>query len=408
LFGVSKETDLVNINIDNLDEFNKATSETKDKKPTKVASREQRARILAAGVMSNFAVAFVAFLLFFGPVLGAIAPLSDAMVINVTNGSSAYDVGIRDGMVITGIDDTSIQNANDIILYMKDIEAGSIVQIHASTDRVVSVYDVEVGEDTNDDLEGVYVNAVVTDSPAEDAGLESGMLILQIDDTAMRSSKDFIFFMNATQPDQTIHITVLQQAEMSSVTNNTTVLDVDLAQHPDATAEKGFLGIYYGTEGLKSVPLGISVGEYPARDYLEMLKKIPSMLTGIGGWLILFGLPIVGFAGEGFPGFSGNLAQFYHAVGWGEPLGIGVFWIANALLWIGWLNFYVGLFNCLPAVPLDGGHVFKDYLQSFCKRILSSETRADKLANSIAGMLTILILMSFVFMIFGPYIVHGF
>ncbi|MHC1576705.1 MAG: site-2 protease family protein, partial [Methanosarcinaceae archaeon] len=258
------------------------------------------------------------------------------------------------------------------------------------------------------DLEGVYVNAVVTDSPAEDSGLESGMLILQIDDSAMHSSEDFIFFMNSTQPGQMIRVTVLQQYEMSSATNNTTVIDVDLAQHPDAITEKGFLGIYYGTEGLKSVPLGISVGEFPAKDYLEMLKKIPSMLTGISGWLILLGLPIVGFAGEGFPGFSGNLAQFYHAVGWGEPLGIGIFWIANALLWIGWLNFYVGLFNCLPAVPLDGGHVFKDYLQSFCKRIVSSDTRAEELANSIAGMLTIFVLMSFVFMIFGPYIVHGF
>ena len=375
--------------------------------PDKVATRQQRTRILTAGVMANFVVAFVAFLFFFGPVLGAIEPLSDTMVVNVTPGSPAFEAGIREGMVITGIDDISIQTAHEVILYTATVEPGSIVKVHAAKDRVVSVYEIKVGEKVEEDIIGVHVRGVVEDSPAEAAGFEEGMYMLSIDNTTMHSSEEFILFMNSTQAGQTIHVEVLPANQ--TLDQDTTIgFDVELAQYPDGADEKGFLGVYYGSDGVRSTPLGISVGEFPANTYLHMLKSIPSMLGGAAGWIIIFGLPIIGFAGEGFPGFSGTLAQFYQPVGWGEPLGIGLFWIANALLWIGWLNFYVGLFNCLPAVPLDGGHVFRDYTHSFVLRLTGDEKKAERFSGALAGTFSLVVLGSFLLMIFGPYIVHGF
>lgn len=373
----------------------------------KVATREQRARILAAGVMSNFVVAAIAFILLFGPVLGTISPLSDAMIINVTPDSAADIAGLQDNMVITQIDDVPVDKANDILLYMSSVEPDTVVEVHAAKDRVISVYDVQVGEDDTEDVKGIYVNDVVLDSPAEAAGIEKGMMIINIDATPINSSEDFVLFMNSTKAGQMILVEAVM-ADSPEENASSAFFEIELASHPDGGSEKGFLGVYYGSNGLKIAPLGITVGEFPAKAYLEALRSIPSMMTGFVGWVILLGLPIVGFAGEGFPGFSGTLAQFYHPVGWGEPLGIGVFWIANTLLWVGWLNFYVGLFNCLPAVPLDGGHVFKDYLLSFVSRIVSDEGRAKQISAAIAATFTFVILISFLFMIFGPYIVHGF
>ncbi len=375
--------------------------------PDKVATRNQRARILAAGVMANFVVAFVAFLLFFGPVLGAIAPLSDTMVVNVTPGSPAFEAGLREGMVITGIDDITVQNAHDVILYTSMVEPDTIVKVHAAKDMVISVYEIEVGEKVEEDFIGVRVRGVVKDSPAEAAGFEEGMYMLSIDNTSMHSSEDFILFMNSTQAGQTIHIEVLP-ANQTIGEDPTIGFDLELAQYPDGADGKGYLGVYYGSDGVRSTPLGISVGEFPANTYLHMLKSIPSMLNSATGWIIIFGLPIIGFAGEGFPGFSGTFAQFYQPIGWGEPLGIGLFWIANTLLWIGWLNFYVGLFNCLPAVPLDGGHVFRDYTHSFVLRITGDENKAQRLSGALAGTFSLVVLVSFLLMIFGPMIVHGF
>lgn len=408
LFGVKKEN-AEGIGADTTDgPIERRILDTeKEVVPKKIASREQRARILAAGVMSNFVVALIAFFLFFGPVLGAIAPMSDTMIINVTSDSPADIAGLENGMVIIQIDDTSIQKANDIILYMKNIEAGAVVQVHASKDHNLLVYDVEVGNDTGDSIKGIYVNNVVADSPAEAIGLETGMLIINIDDTPISSSEDFIIFMNSTKAGQVISVETVR-ADMATEENVSEIFEIELASHPDGGSEKGFLGVFYGSNGLESVPLGLSIGEFPAKDYLAALKAIPSMLGGFTGWIIILGLPIFGFAGEGFPGFSGQLAQFYSPIGWGEPLGIGIFWIANTLLWVGWLNFYVGLFNCLPALPLDGGHVFRDYLHAFISRFISNESKAKEVSSTIAASFTMLILASFIFMIFGPYIVHGF
>jgi membrane-associated protease RseP (regulator of RpoE activity) len=212
--------------------------------------------------------------------------------------------------------------------------------------------------------------------------------------------------METTQANQTVEVELLPSENYTGklTENGTVVLDVQLTSNSPEN-DRGFLGVIYGNSGVTEFPtLGISVWMPQAKVYLEALKQIPSLLTVPAGWIILFGLPIYGFAGEGFRGFSGTLMQFYHPVGWAEPLGIGIFWIANTLLWVGWLNFYVGLFNCLPAVPLDGGHVFKDSTYSFVYRFTRSNSISEKVSNSITASFSMLILFSFLFMIFGPYI----
>ncbi|MDW7733049.1 MAG: site-2 protease family protein [Methanolobus sp.] len=367
--------------------------------PEKKATRNQRARILAAGVMANFVVTLIAFSLLFGPVLGAMAPLGNTMVVDVNENSPAYAAGIREGMIITQLDDTSIANVSEMLLYLDSVETGSFVQVHAATDRVVSAYDVKV-TNSDPDIKGIMVQDTVEGSPAEEAGFEPEMYIRSIDGNSMRTVSDFTDYMSSTVPGQKVII------EVSNGQDSINEYEVELAQHPDA--DKGYLGVYTTGDGYVETSLGFSVGEFPAREYLTALKAIPSMLTGVAGWVIILGLPIIGFTGEGFPGFSGTLAQFYEPVGWAEPLGIGLFWIANSLLWIGWLNFYVGLFNCLPAVPLDGGHVFRDYLHSAVYRLTKNESKAERLSGTISGTFALMIFMSFILMIFGPYLVHGF
>ena len=374
--------------------------------PAITATRTQRARILAAGVMANFTVAFVAFLLFFGPVLGAIAPLSDALILNVNESSPADLAGLQKDMIITRIDDMNVSTAIDLLTYLETVEPGDSVRIYVTKDGVASVYDVKTVSAQNGYINGVLVGGVVQGSPAEAAGIKTGMTMIRINDTKMQSVASFVNFMETTQANQTIKVELLPPANYTGnlTENGTIVLDMKLASNPSEN-EHGFLGVIYGNNEVAESPmLGISIWMPQAKLYLEALKQIPSWLTMPAGWIILFGLPIYGFAGEGFRGFSGTIMQFYHPVGWAEPLGIGIFWIANTLLWVGWLNFYVGLFNCLPAVPLDGGHVFKDYTYSFVYRLTRSETTSEKVSNSITASFSMLILFSFMFMIFGPFI----
>ncbi|HOW14283.1 MAG: site-2 protease family protein [Methanosarcina sp.] len=375
--------------------------------PEVTATRTQRARILAAGVMANFCVAFVALLLFFGPVLGAIAPLSDAMIWNVNESSPAQLAGLQKDMVITQVDDTNITTGMDLLSYLETVEPGDSLRIHASKDDIVSIYELKVPSSPEECFSGVPVGGIVEGSPAEAAGIETGMTMIRINDTRMRSIASFVNFMEGTKPDQTVEVEMLPSANYTGelTENGTAVFNVQLASHPTEGENGGFLGIMYGGNGTLDCPiLGISILMPQSQFYLEALKQIPSLLAEPVGWILLFGLPIYGFAGEGFRGFSGTIAQFYQPVGWAEPLGVGIFWIANSLLWIGWLNFYVGLFNCLPAVPLDGGHVFRDYTYSIMYRFTKNDSISERFSNSITASFSMLILFSFLFMIFGPYI----
>ncbi len=377
-----------------------------DSGPVIGATRTQRARILAAGVMANFSVAFIALLLFFGPVLGAIAPLSDAMVLNVNESSPADLAGLEEGMIITQINDTDITTAVDLLTYLETTGPGDTVRIYAEKNDTVSMHDLKVASVPPDYIGGVLVGGVVPESPADTAGIETGMTMVRINNTEMQNIATFVSFMETTQANQTVEVELLPPENYAGnlTENGTVVFDVQLSSNSPEN-DRGFLGVIYGNNGVAEFPmLGVSIWMPQAKVYLDALKQIPSLLTVPAGWIILFGLPIYGFAGEGFRGFSGTIMQFYQPVGWAEPLGIGIFWIANTLLWVGWLNFYVGLFNCLPAVPLDGGHVFKDYTYSFIYRLTRNDSVSEKISNSITASFSMLILFSFIFMIFGPFI----
>ncbi|KAF5426790.1 Membrane-associated protease RseP, regulator of RpoE activity, partial [Candidatus Methanomarinus sp.] len=91
-----------------------------------------------------------------------------------------------------------------------------------------------------------------------------------------------------------------------------------------------------------------------------------------------------------------------------EPIGLaayfgkGVFWVANSLLWIMWMNFYVGLFNCLPMLPLDGGHVLRDSVHSILERLFGDGKRMGEIAGKVATGFAIVMLASLVLMVIAP------
>jgi membrane-associated protease RseP (regulator of RpoE activity) len=89
---------------------------------------------------------------------------------------------------------------------------------------------------------------------------------------------------------------------------------------------------------------------------------MPSYLLTPQGWLIVIIMPLE------FTGFSGDVLNYFIPTGFWGSAGNTIFYLLNTFYWIGWINFYVGLFNCLPAIPLDGGRVFQETLSSFLTR----------------------------------------
>ena len=356
--------------------------------PVQGVTRTSRMRILAAGVMMNFVVALIAFALFFGPVIGGIEVVSDVVVASVDQNSPAAQAGIKKDMVITKVDDVTIRSTHDFYMYMV---------ARPDTPMVLHTKDCEtrrtftISEQDAVMQSGVVMWRVVPNSSAADANITEGLTITMIDETRINSTTEFITFLNATVPGQAVEV-------FFSENNSTTT--VVLGSSPDRDC--GYMGVVATT---KLEFAGMTIGGYPASERLHILKNIPATLDRAEGWVLLFALPFIGFDSSGFSGFDATM-QFYDPVGWAAGYGVLVFWMANALLWIGWINFYAGLFNCLPAVPLDGGHIFKDMIHSLFERVVSDQG-AERLARTIAVAFAVLILSSFVFMIFGPAIVHG-
>jgi membrane-associated protease RseP (regulator of RpoE activity) len=373
--------------------------------PKMLATRTQRIRVLTAGVMANFVTAIIAFMLFF-TLLGSISTVGDVMVTSVVNGSPAELAGVKQNMILTRINDIKINNASDFLSYANTLAPGSNVKLTLVEKGVQKeIHMAATGKNLTS--AGVMVSNVIEGSAAEAAGIKEGMIIVRIDDTQINEFNDFINFMNSTREGQKIDISILSNNSLNA--SPVVFKAIELRKNPSSiNANKGFLGVSSSPQSAVSYSIGIGIGQFEAKAYLSMLKRIPSLMTGITGWVIIFGLPIYGFAGERFPGFSGILMNFYEPTGWIAVFGIVVFWALNILLWVGWMNFYAGLFNCLPAVPLDGGHVFRDVMTSFLTKIFGDGEKVERISNSIVLVFAIMILLSFMFVTIAPYAAHGF
>jgi len=351
--------------------------------PAKV-SKGARIRILSAGVISNFIVAAVAMALFFGPVIGAISPMDRLIVVDVQDSSAADKAGFERGMVLLDVNGNKDSNLEQFYSHL-DSSTNSMRVFYDDREEILPLF----GESAR----GIMVASTFKGSSAESAGLPAKSVITEIDGIKIANLEGFRKLMNTTHPGQTIAITTSQ--------GNT--YRVNLTAKATAAKEDsgGFIGI--GISGNAVLSGGALFQEVPARQFLQTLKDIPSM--GITGFHLMLSLPfsgIPGFTQKGFPGFSGWLTAVFEPTGWAEPLGSKLFWIANLLLWIGWINLYAGLFNCLPAVPLDGGHIFRDLVQSGFEKIVRPK-EAERFTKTTVAILTWLVLTSLLITLVAPF-----
>jgi membrane-associated protease RseP (regulator of RpoE activity) len=234
---------------------------------------------------------------------------------------------------------------------------------------------------------GIMAVSVFEGSPAAEAGLPPMTVISAIDGMPIGGLEQFRSYMNGTLPGQNITVATSHGNYQIQLTSK--------------QGGYGFMGI--GISGDAVYMGGVTFQQAPSAQILSLLKAIPA--NGIGGFLYLLSLPfrgISGFSEKGFPGFSGWITDVFQPAGWAGILGDKFFWIANILLWVGWVNLYAGLFNCLPAVPLDGGHIFRDLIQAALERVINPK-RAEKITRTVVALLAWLILTSLIITVVAPF-----
>lgn len=244
--------------------------------------------------------------------------------------------------------------------------------------------------------EGVGVYGIVKGSPAE-GNLSSGMIIFSLNDSAVEDRLSFADALSFTRAGQNVSVLVYHDGSTENLT-------VTLADRFDFTNESEDLG--KGYLGVKTVFVYTIMG---TSRYLEV-KNGPDFFNPFadtrdpgyfaGSLFTYVGLPLLRLSP--FPEW---FTQFYEVQGFWSFLPEDAFWVlANVFYWIFWLNLMLGLTNVLPAVPLDGGYIFRDSLESILERVKPDMTaeRREVYARNISYALALLILALILWVIIGP------
>lgn len=184
---------------------------------------------------------------------------------------------------------------------------------------------------------GVYVSGVVENYPAENV-LDAGMRIYSIDNVFINTYDDFSNFMDNTQPEQIIQISTYNEN-----------FQIELAEHPE-NENKGFIGM----------------GSISAPSHSEFANPL------FVAWVMMTELT----------GRSVFHSYVYHS---SAPWGL-----IDMIKWMFVLNFGIGLFNLLPAVPLDGGYIFQGVVER-----VSSKRTARRVSHAFSIIVLALLIVNF-------------
>ncbi len=349
--------------------------------------RIKRDRMFAAGATSNIVLAIVLVLIFSMVFMGSVSAEEDGIMIRgVYEGTPAAEAEMQSYEQIVAIDGKDITGVN----YMDSLDI-NITETNEENEEILRKVDVTVrrGEKhrtVKNVTVGLVVFGVLEKSPAQEAGLETGIILYQIDNEPIRNRNDLRDILENKNEDQKIELTYWQKDGSRYE-----------KKYANLTLEDGIMGINMGYFGivyedadwlpnLLSRPLtGGETGLQPMRFYFQNVATYIS--------LPLLGLSPVPEEITGLYEISGPLS--------GLPT--SSFWIiANSLYWVFWLNLLLGLFNALPAVPLDGGHLFRDGIEAISEKLGLNEDLGEKLSSGMTYALALLVLFLLMWSMIGP------
>jgi len=225
---------------------------------------------------------------------------------------------------------------------------------------------------------GVVPDSASLHSPAYVAGIQPGDFVTALNGSPITDLG--VLHNGSFAVGEKVNVTVWRDGRTLTFDNvalsNYTETIYNTANNQTSTVTYPFLGVEEASyQTLQSTASG----------YASMWKGSPL------GYLV--DIPTFPRAESQVP-FSDQLAGFYSS-----PLGSATPAVASALYWMFFVNFSLGIFNCLPIYPLDGGQAFESFLRGAPGGRIS-----DLLARRVTTGLTLLLFLVLFAMIAGPYI----
>ena len=200
--------------------------------------------------------------------------------------------------------------------------------------------------------ESWFVASVEAGSPADEAGLEAGDRILAIDGERI---PEWTVVSETLQASPGEHLRLLVERDGEELTLDATLAD----EHPSLGEDVGYLGFRPDYAEVRTVRENPIVGA--GRSVVELRDGIWLSVTGLGKIFSPSGIEgyvdTVQGASEG-EGDLSNENRFTSPVGVVRIAGAAADnGFTDLLMFLFVINVFVGVFNLVPLLPLDGGHV---------------------------------------------------